>query len=280
MVTYYESYRQDGPELQVKLGVGYFGRDKQIEYPKRMLRKVLCRIYIPPIGVTSTKQEGIWGWSWFKDKAGKVLDWGSDVMGRIVVVALWSRLDIAQSIVGGAARVACSGMTYLDQGVRLEVGGDAEPIRPTATHGALRLSEVEANRNTGPSRCRSICEREDLACDFDGSVAFRQNCGSLPEVQPYIRSVDFVTPENPVSYAEYSLLSQEVVADAGVPIGPNGYSYGLDQGETRFVQRLDRGFRPSYAIGDGNVALQPNSKGLSRVEVAWKITHTGDNPVP
>lgn len=280
VVTYYESYRQDGQELQVKLDVGYFGRDKQVEYPKRMLRKVLCRIYIPPIGVTSAEQEGIWGWSWFTDKAGEVLDWGSDVMGRIVVVALRSTLDVAQSIVGGSARVACSGMTYLDQAVRLEVGGDSEPIRPTATHGALRLSEVEANRNTGLGRCRSISEREDLACDFDGSVVFRQNCGSLPEVQPYIRSVDFVTPEKPVPYTEYGLLSQEVLADAGVPIGLNGYSYGLDQGQTRFVERLDRVFRPSYEIGDGAVRLEPDNKGLSRVEIAWNFSHTGDNPVP
>ena len=279
VVTYYESYRQDGEELTVKIDIP-FGDDKRVEYPKRSLRKVLCRIYVPPIGVTSAEQEGIWLWSWFKDKGGEVIELGTDVMARIVLVTLRSLLDVSQSIVGGSARVACTGMAYLDQAVRLEVGGGSEPVKPTATYGVLRLSEVEANRNDGLGRCRRISEREEIACDFDGSVVFRRNCSTLPTIQPYLRSVDFVTPNKSVSYTEYTSLSQTVGTDSGRSLRQNGYSYEDAQGRTQFAVEVPRVFLPSYSIGDGNVALQPNSKGLARVEIGWNFLHTGDNPVP
>ena len=297
VLTYYESYRRPGADLTV--GDGESG-GREVRYPKRSIRKVLCRVYVPPIGIQTPEQESILSWTFFKDALSSALNWADDAVASILVTVIRGTVDAVQGLVKYTARVSCTGLAYLDNATRLGVGGvgGLEPTAPELNnYGTLHLTQVQASRNEGLFRCKQISEEEALECDFDGAVIFRRNCGQLPAVTPYVKSVDFVSPAELVLYEQFVPADQSLSVDAGRDVGFKG---GTFKGATRQIDvsfssreggpetdvlAVQAYFRSPGEVSfpirpEEGILLDDQSRGLARVEIAWNFRHQGRNPVP
>lgn len=297
VLTYYESFRRDGGDAEVKIeGVGAGGKD--VEYPKRSIRKVLCRVYVPPIGIQTPEHESILSWSFFKDALSGALNWADDAVASILVTVIRGTIDMVQGLVKWTARTSCTGLSLLDNATRLSVSSydNPEPTAPELNYGTLHLTQIQAKRNEGLFKCKLVSEEEELECDFDGAVIFRRNCGQLPAVTPFVKSVDFVSPAQVVFYSQFVPEDQKLSVDPGREIGFQG---GTFEGQTRQIDSTysDREGGPETGVlaikgyfsgpsrtgiirPEEGVLLNDQSKGLARVEIGWNFRHQGRNPVP
>ena len=261
--------------------------DATFSLPKRILRRVVCRILIQPSGIDSDIPE-------IKGLVEEVKDFFAGKFGDLLGgLAQWlhgllkSIHTTPGGLMGMVTDVACTGVDKLDQ-VR---GGD-RPVRTSRvdSDGMIVTNSAARSKVEGKRMCGSVASPEEDICD--SSVAFilasEGRCTSLPQLRLRIARTEYIEPKEKIFYRRFFHDFIGEVNERGNWSGAGG----LRNSDTRIIgahsgnlsdlppESFDKvdmdgvSYSDSYAFspipGPGDeVRLTSHNIGLTRVYVDW-----------
>ena len=302
VVTFYERGLSGGSKFtdpREVLGGGYGAHpgdpdlDSSFSLPKRILRRVVCRILIQPSGIDSDVpvELGIFDefTNWFAGKFGDL----TGVLAKWLGGLLKSISTTPGGLMGITTNVACTGIDKLDQ-VR---GGDRPvDVYRVDSNGTIVMNSAARSKIEGQKICGSVASPGEDICD--SSVAFvlasQGRCTSLPQLELRIARTEFIEPTERIFYRRFFHGSGAGVNSQGGWSGAGGYR----NPDVRVVSVSDRvsaedipveslnaadlegvSYSDAYAFSplpgaDDETRLDSHNIGLTRVYVEW--SHDSD----
>ena len=286
VVTFYESANpEEGVigtrEIELKYDKkGSF--DSNFEYPARHIRRVVCRLYIPPDGIVASEQENVVVRA--VKRVGGVIssatESGIGFFGDFFTDSILAAGELPGKFAGFLMVSACVGVDKLNELTDPQNQGKVNASPALDLYAGFGLNKVLADRNAGILECQGVTEPDKIVCDVGiASLRTGGNCVALPKLSVNLVGAHFypdgVYDEdgNPVPLQVVPTRSEYVGSDYG------GTSFDVQGRDPYLGADLDADGNLVTtsvlieALPDGGVGnlgqLSSYQKGLTRVNLRW-----------
>ena len=283
VVTYYEARFKD--DVKFKLRNSKFF-DSALKMPKREIRRVICRIVVPPRGYDPAKATFSAITDVVTDKVVDFVNKQMEQLGGWIGMVLASVADAPLYAGSKTGELACIGIAKLDDLTSLDnVAGPPQPAL-VDSEGRIRINAATASKQRGTERCHRISAPVEATCDRSVDIILDGLCTHLPKFKVVVRDADFLNPVtaggNPLKDDGDPVNPDDPDAGGGLifeeyrRLLPNEAYYESGDRRDLFTQvelatyeGKEPRFLPAADPDDPDVELTPYNRGLTRLSLGW-----------
>ena len=289
VVTFYESANpEEGVVGTREIGLKYDKKgsfDSNFEYPARHIRRVVCRLYIPPDGIVASEQENVVVRA--VKRLGGVVSAGLDVgmgffsdMFSNAIGALGELPGKALSLLVSGGCVAIDKLNELSDPQNRGVLVQAEALDQ---YGGFGLNELVEDRNEAILTCQGMTEPDEIVCDVGvATLRTRGNCVALPKLSVNLVGAHFY----PYGIADPIEIVPSRTDYGGADFGGTSFDVqgrdpylGAEVGADGSLETIEVTIEALSPFGVENLGqLSSYQKGLTRVNLGWdaEYSHVSD----
>ena len=289
VITFYEARFKDDVKFKIPRSKFF---TSTLKLPKREIRRVICRVVVPPRGYDPAK--AVFGSvvDVVKDEVLEFVNKQMEQLGGWLGMVLASVADAPLYAGSKTGELACIGIAKLDDLTSLDNVAGPPPPALVDSEGRIRINAASASKQRGTERCHRIAAPIEATCERSVDIILDGLCTHLPKFKVVVRDADFLNPAtaagNPLRGVDDYGVDVGDLVDPGDPTAGDGLlfteyrrllpheAYYESGGEQDLVQvelatyaGKEPRFLPAADPDDPDVELTPYNRGLTRLSLGW-----------